>query len=147
MRNLLYSWPSLILTMSLMSVSSEVSDQCLSDQQSLLLELKESVLSYAPKSKKLMQWNQSSDCCFWDGITCDEKGRVTGLNLSSEWISRRIDDSSLFNLKYLRNLDLSFNNFSSEIPARIVNLTNLKYLSLSDAGFGGQIPQQISQLF
>ncbi|EXC35175.1 Receptor-like protein 12 [Morus notabilis] len=147
MRNLLYSWPSLILTMSLMSLSSEVSGQCLSDQQSLLLELKESVLSYAPKSKKLMQWNQSSDCCFWDGITCDEKGRVTGLNLSSEWISRRIDDSSLFNLKYLSDLDLSFNNFSSEIPARIGNLTNLKYLSLSNAGFGGQIPQQISQLF
>ncbi|KAF3448116.1 hypothetical protein FNV43_RR08826 [Rhamnella rubrinervis] len=118
--------------------------QCLSDQQSLLLQFKNTLIFNATISKSLVRWNQSSDCCTWEGISC-EKGRVTGLKLSDESISGGINDNStLFNLRYLQSLDLS--NFkSSTIPSRIGNLINLRYLNFSGV-FGGQIPQEISHL-
>ncbi|PON94315.1 LRR domain containing protein [Trema orientale] len=148
MRIPLLSWLFLIpICLILLGVEIDVVyGQCLSHQQSLLLQLKNDPAFNATESKKLKQWNQSSDCCLWDGVTCDDKGRVTGLSLSNESISGDIDNSSLFNLQHLESLDLSYNNFNSTIPARIGNLTALSYLNLSNAGFGGQIPKEISQL-
>lgn len=122
------------------------SGQCLGDQQSLLLQLKNSLLPSAPNSKKLVQWNRDVDCCSWDGVICDDGQRVTGLNLSGESISGGVEKSSLFKLQHLNSLDLSYNHINSTFPAGIGNLTNLTYLNLSNAGFGGQIPQEISQL-
>ncbi|KAF3448119.1 hypothetical protein FNV43_RR08829 [Rhamnella rubrinervis] len=119
--------------------------RCLSDQQSLLLQFKNALIFNAADSKSLVRWNQSSDCCTWEGISC-EKGRVTGLKLSNEWISGGINDNStLFNLRYLQSLDLSYNLISSTIPSGIGNLINLRYLNFSGE-FGGQIPQEISHL-
>ncbi|KAL5550552.1 hypothetical protein UlMin_000728 [Ulmus minor] len=122
-----------------------VSPRCLSDHQSLLLQLKNELLPIAPYSTKLLQWSPNSDCCSWEGVTCEE-GLVTGLDLSNELISAGIENSTLFNLQSLENLDLSNNNFNSTIPARIGNLTSLNYLNLYGAGFTGQIPIEISHL-
>ncbi|PON94308.1 LRR domain containing protein [Trema orientale] len=76
--------------------------------------------------ENLLQWNRSSDCCTWDEVTCDEDGRVIGLNLRSKGIHGVINYSSLSSLQHLKILDLSYNIFGSKIPARIGNLTNLK---------------------
>ncbi|KAB1227248.1 Receptor-like protein 12 [Morella rubra] len=125
-----------------------VSDQCLGDQQSLLLQLKKSLQFDHPSSRKLVHWNPNDDCCFWAGVTCNE-GRVIGLDLSSEWISGgRLDSSSsLFSLRYLEHLNLADNDFTgSEFPDRFLELKNLSYLNLSGVGFRGQIPIGISQL-
>ncbi|XP_060674302.1 receptor-like protein 39 [Ziziphus jujuba] len=120
---------------------------CLSHQQSLLLQLKHTLTFNTTTSKILVHWNQSSDCCNWPGISCDHEGRVTGLKLSNESISGGIDNNStLFNLAYLQILDLSLNDLNSTIPSRIGNLTNLSYLNFSNSGFMGQIPKQISRL-
>jgi Leucine-rich repeat (LRR) protein len=97
-------------------------------------------------STKLVHWNQSVDCCSWEGVTCNE-GRVIGLNLTNESISGGFDSSSsLFNLQYLQHLGLAFNNFSNQIPSQFDRLTNLSYLNLSNACFTGQIPIAISHL-
>ncbi|KAF3448098.1 hypothetical protein FNV43_RR08808 [Rhamnella rubrinervis] len=139
------SWLFLIVFIFCMNMHA-VSGLCLSDQQSLLLQMKDNLIFNAAKSTILVKWNQSSDCCTWEGITCDA-GRITGLKLSEESISGGINDnSSLFNLIHLKSLDLSFNNIGSTIPTRMGNLTNLSYLNLSNAGFMGQIPKEISLL-
>ncbi|KAB9966808.1 hypothetical protein FH972_027074 [Carpinus fangiana] len=121
-----------------------VAGQCLESQRSLLLQLKNN-LTFGPaaRSKKLVQWNQSADCCSWEGVNCSE-GSVIGLDLTNEYISG--DLSSLFNLQNLQNLSLAYNRFNGIIPSEFEKLTNLRYLNLSNAGFAGQIPIEISRL-
>ncbi|PIN21268.1 Leucine-rich repeat protein [Handroanthus impetiginosus] len=82
----------------------------------------------------------------WKGVECDGIGHVISLELDNERISGRIENSStLFSLKYLKKLNLAYNDFSGvQIPQRIQNLTHLTHLNLSHAGFGGQVPIEIS---
>ncbi|KAJ7950011.1 Leucine-rich-repeat receptor-like protein [Quillaja saponaria] len=127
---------------------SVVWGSCLGDQQSLLLQLKNKLtIDPDPEtSTKLVQWNENLDCCNWAGVTCKE-GRVTGLDLSQEFITGGIgNSSSLFSLQFLQKLNLAYNLFNSEIPIGLSKLTNLEYLNLSNAGFMGQIPMEIFQL-
>nr|AAQ82053.1 verticillium wilt disease resistance protein precursor [Solanum torvum] len=125
-----------------------VSSQCLDHQKSLLLKLNGTLQYDSSLSTKLARWNQNtSECCNWDGVTCDLSGHVIALELDNETISSGIENSSaLFSLQYLEKLNLAYNRFSVGIPVGISNLTNLKYLNLSNAGFLGQIPMMLSRL-
>jgi Leucine-rich repeat (LRR) protein len=121
-----------------------VSAQCLDSQKSLLLQLKNNLTFNLDMSKKLARWDQTRDCCFWEGVNCSE-GRVTCLDLTNEAISGNL--TSLFNLQNLQNLSLAYNKFNgSQIPSDFVKLKNLSHLNLSNAGFAGQIPVEISSL-
>ncbi|KAK7395066.1 hypothetical protein VNO78_15608 [Psophocarpus tetragonolobus] len=119
--------------------------RCLDHQQFLLLNLKENLVFNPATSKKLVHWNQSSDCCHWNGVTCNS-GRAIGLDLSEEFISGGLNNSSLFELQYLQNLNLAYNDFISFIPLEFDKLKSLRSLNLSNGGFHGQIPAQISRL-
>ncbi|CAL9002865.1 unnamed protein product [Prunus brigantina] len=151
MRIPLFSWLFLILIyyVSLsVHVFVVVSSQCPSDdQQSLLLQLKNSLEFDSAKSNKLKQWKNGSDYCSWEGVSCKD-GCVSHLDLSSESISGGLDNSSaLFDLRYIENLNLAYNNFNNiQIPSKFDKLTDLSYLNLSNAGFVGQIPIEIAHL-
>ncbi|KAF7845300.1 receptor-like protein 7 [Senna tora] len=126
-----------------------VSAHCLEDQKSLLLQLKNSLsLEFDESSStKLVSWNQNLNCCDWIGVSCDEEGHVTGLDLSGESISGGFNSSSnIFSFQYLQRLNLAYNNINSMIPSAFYKLKNLTYLNLSYAGFVGQIPEEISLL-
>ncbi|KAG5569504.1 hypothetical protein H5410_059270 [Solanum commersonii] len=77
-------------------------------------------------------WNESRDCCTWDGVTCDMlNGHVIALELSCSQLT----------------LNLAYNDFNwFSIPHNIGRLTNLRHLNLSDAYFSGKIPTEISYL-
>ncbi|KAI9077762.1 hypothetical protein K1719_040248 [Acacia pycnantha] len=123
-----------------------VTGHCLGHQQSALLHLKNSLTFNPAKSQKLVHWNQSFICCQWSGVTCS-KGRVIALDLSEESVSGGLDSSSsLFNLTYLQDLKLAYNDFHSSIPSKLYKLKRLRYLNLSNAGFEGHIPTEISWL-
>ncbi|KAK6943460.1 Leucine-rich repeat-containing N-terminal, plant-type [Dillenia turbinata] len=123
------------------------SAQCLADQKSLLLRLKQSLVYDSSLSTKLVQWNSSADCCQWPGVNCSNSGQVIALDLSNESISGGINSSSLFRLQYLRNLSLAYNSFNyTPIPSGFETLKNLTYLNLSNSPFAGQIPIEISHL-
>ncbi|KAM7481287.1 hypothetical protein LguiB_005870 [Lonicera macranthoides] len=122
--------------------------QCLEDQRSLLLQLKNTLIFNSSFSTKLVQWNHHKDCCLWEGITCSKAGHVTGLDLNHESIVGGIDNSSsLFSLRFLQSLNLADNDFNyRQIPSAFINLASLTYLNLSYSNFGGQIPIELSQL-
>ncbi|XP_040947364.1 receptor-like protein 7 [Gossypium hirsutum] len=122
-----------------------VSGECQSHQQELLLGLGKTLNSSL--SAKMRNWNQSTDCCYWGGINCDQSGRVIILDLSNQLISGTIDNSSsLFNLQHLQQLNLAYNTLSFSFPCGFDKLSNLSYLNLSNAGFTGQVPAEISRL-
>ncbi|KAI3474229.1 hypothetical protein Pfo_029017 [Paulownia fortunei] len=141
------------LSLSLFSICwianfAPVFSQCLEDQKSLLLGLKNTLIFDSSASKKLGRWNQTSDCCSWDGVECDDAGHVISLQLDEEMISGGIENSeNLFSLSYLEKLNLAYNSFNNiQIPKGLYNLTNLTHLNLSNAGFGGQVPTEILRM-
>ncbi|KAE8099116.1 hypothetical protein FH972_017121 [Carpinus fangiana] len=137
---------SMICSLSISFCISAVSGQCLNDQRALLLQLKNSLVFDNASSTKLVHWNQSVDCCSWEGVSCNE-GLVIGLDLNNEAILGGLDNSSsLFGLRYLQHLNLAYNYYLEQIPSQFDKLTNLSYLNLSHAGFWGQIPVAISHL-
>ncbi|KAF8031128.1 hypothetical protein BT93_D0353 [Corymbia citriodora subsp. variegata] len=136
MKGSIVSW--LLLTISTISIFSDVaattaSVECLgADQRSLLLELRNSLVFHTSWSTKLVRWGRSANS--WSGMTCED-GLVVGLDLSEEGIYGGIDrSSSFFRLKFLRSLNLAFNDFNfSAVPSGLVNLSRL-------------IPEELSHL-
>ncbi|XP_031252290.1 receptor-like protein 33 isoform X2 [Pistacia vera] len=98
---------------------------------------------------KTYSWKESTDCCSWDGVTCDSfTGQVIGLDLSSSWIRGAVfDNSSLFLLHHLRKLNLACNDLSgSTISSKFGQFMKLTHLNLSFSGFYGLIPTEIYHL-
>ncbi|XP_031273141.1 receptor-like protein Cf-9 homolog [Pistacia vera] len=94
-------------------------------------------------------WEEDSDCCSWDGVTCDtETGHVIGLDLSCGWLHGNIpSNTTLFLLPQLQTLNLAFNNFNhSHISPGFSFFPRLTYLNLSFSNFSGQLPFEISHL-
>ncbi|KAG5022765.1 hypothetical protein JHK85_019107 [Glycine max] len=91
----------------------------------MLLHLKDNLVFNPATSKKLVHWNHSGNCCQWNGVTCS-MGHVIGLDLSEEFISGGLNNSSLFKLKYLQNLNPAYNDFNSSIPLEFDKLKSLR---------------------
>ncbi|KAK2379013.1 receptor protein [Trifolium repens] len=127
---------------------THASPKCLDDQQSLLLQLKNN-LTFDPKYSTTLQfWNNSTDCCYWNSVKCDNEGHVISLDLSYEYFTYGgfNNSSSFFSLQHLQSLDLSNNNFNSTIPSGFSKLEKLTILDLSSCHFYGTLSNSISNL-
>uniref|UniRef100_A0A7N2MKE4 Leucine-rich repeat-containing N-terminal plant-type domain-containing protein n=1 Tax=Quercus lobata TaxID=97700 RepID=A0A7N2MKE4_QUELO len=142
---------------------------CHPDQSSALLQLRQEFIEkrisfdhvryfdhsdyinyYSISYPKMKFWKSDTDCCSWDGVTCDaEIGLVIGLDLSNSWLCGSLEsNSSLFSLRHLQKLNLAVNNFSSyTIPSEFGQLvSSLKQLHLSFTNFSGELPHSIGNL-
>lgn len=155
---------------------------CHPEQRSALFEFKKELeIKFSCKSYltdddsvgpyKTESWKNNTDCCYWDGITCNPRtGKVTEINLSSSCLYGRFHSNTLQNLAFLTildlsynelygqigssvgelshliSLDISYNQFSGQIPFSIGKLSNLNNLTLSGNKFSGQIPSSIGKL-
>nr|KJB28127.1 hypothetical protein B456_005G028700 [Gossypium raimondii] len=121
--------------------------QCLDDRRSPLLQLQHH-LYYAPHftfSSKFDLWDVNTDCCSWEGVTCDAYGHVVGIDLSYKNLSGSFH--SIFDLHHLQHLNLAGNNFNATLFSHgFDKLQNLTHLNLSRSCFHGQIPMNISHL-
>ncbi|CAL5375582.1 unnamed protein product [Camellia sinensis] len=159
---LLYLMQYQVGCLSSLSTFSSTHHSCPHDQRSALLQFKQHFTINSSASvlcnndngvlpyPKTLSWNESaSDCCSWDGVTCDGlTGQVTGLNLGSSQLYGTIhSNSSLYHLSHLKVLDLSCNDFNySHISSRIGSFASLTHLNLSFSKFSGLIPSEISHL-
>ncbi|KAL1162486.1 hypothetical protein V6Z11_A07G203800 [Gossypium hirsutum] len=114
--------------------------------------IKDSASSSPDAYPKTESWNvedPSVDCCSWNGVECDNiTGHVVVLELNSSYLYGSINsNTTLFRLPHLQRLSLADNVFiNSEIPSGINNLSSLTYLDLSFSNFSGQVPLEILEL-
>ncbi|XVF78915.1 hypothetical protein PTKIN_Ptkin14bG0176400 [Pterospermum kingtungense] len=142
---------SLLSTLS--SNSSATTQFCPHDQSFALLQLKNSLSIDASSSRcprnKIISWKEGKNCCLWDGVKCEtETGNVIGLDLSSSCLSGTIhNNSTLFHLRHLQELNVAHNDFSSsQMASKFGQFTNLTHLNISESGFTGTVPLEISHL-
>ncbi|EOY13365.1 Receptor like protein 26 [Theobroma cacao] len=148
-------------TLSSSTYSSLATQVCSHEESAALIQFKRSfsldkdaskecghngILSY-PKTDS---WKEGTDCCSWDGISCDNAtGQVIALDLSCSWLYGTIpSNSSLFLLRHLQKLKLAYNDFHNSMisPDQFGQLANLLHLNLSSSGFSGLIPNSIFNL-
>lgn len=86
--------------------------------------------------------NTSTDCCNWDGVTCDDStGDVIRLDLRCGMLQGTIHpEISLFNLTHLTLLDLSGNKLNGTLPSWLFTFPSLEILDLSGNMFSGNVP-------
>ncbi|KAI7733967.1 hypothetical protein M8C21_029105 [Ambrosia artemisiifolia] len=161
---LLFFLPSLFFISYTSSSSINTTHKCSAQQTHALLLFKQSLSSindtwyddicedrlgsgYKPI---MMNWKTSTDCCDWNGVTCDHAtSDVIGLDLSCGMLQGTIHpNTTLFHLPRLQRLNLAFNNFTnSQLPHDIGRLSNsLTHLNISNCLFTGQVPTDISHL-
>ncbi|TYJ48935.1 hypothetical protein E1A91_A01G099000v1, partial [Gossypium mustelinum] len=98
---------------------------------------------------KTTSWKKGTDCCLWDGVSCDNiTGEVISLDLSCSCLFGTFpSNTTFFLLSSLQRLDLSFNDFrKSEISFNFSRFPSLTHLNLSSSWFSGPVPYEISYL-
>ncbi|XP_048328880.2 receptor like protein 27-like [Ziziphus jujuba] len=133
-----------LLALEIMVANSFTSFQpsCHDYERSALLQFKESFVivnkSASLCDPKILQWNSygvnTSNCCLWDGVQCDEvTGHVIGLDLSRSCLFGSINsNSTLFNLVHLQRLNLA--DF-------LRHQNQVRWISLSNNKISGEIPK------
>ena len=90
-------------------------------------------------------WLSDAPLDQWNGVTTDEDGAVTALDLAGNNLAGDLPPG-LGELTGLTELNLSANDLSGSIPSEIGQLSRLESLSLSDNNLSGPIPAEIGQL-
>ncbi|KAG2641651.1 receptor-like protein 33 [Panicum virgatum] len=120
---------------------SRVHNESIQDLHSLL-HFKQGVTS--DPNGALSNWYTSSHFCQWNGVICTSRSPlgVIELYLSNQNLSGQIS-SSLDNLTFLEDLDLSKNNFIGPFPLRGC-LQHLQFLYLYENNMSGTIPDALT---
>nr|GMD32574.1 putative leucine-rich repeat-containing, plant-type, leucine-rich repeat domain, L [Ipomoea batatas] len=123
------------------------SRSCFENERNALLSFKRSVSN--PSFTSLSSWGASrndDDCCKWEGIGCDNTtGHVVALHLGDNEVLQGEISPSLLHLRFLNFLDLSRNEFDI-IPSFIGSLDKLVYLNLSYNNFSGNVPPHLGNI-
>lgn len=94
-----------------------------------------------PCSTEQERWLSAASECDWYGITCDDAGLVSHLDLPSHGLNGDGLPVELFSLTSLLGLSLGHNqHISGSIPTEIAQLTGLQYLDLDDNDLDGSFP-------
>ncbi|XP_050145999.1 receptor-like protein EIX1 isoform X3 [Malus sylvestris] len=126
---------------------------CKESERQALLMFKQDLKDPA---NRLSSWvaEEGSDCCSWTGVVCDHiTGHIHELHLNSSYSDWHFNsffsgkiNSSLLSLKHLNYLDLSNNEFITQIPSFLGSMTSLTHLNLGNSAFGGVIPHKLGNL-
>ncbi|WOG91004.1 hypothetical protein DCAR_0310252 [Daucus carota subsp. sativus] len=107
----------------------------------------ETTLIAISKELGVSKWGlkSSENHCSWPGIGCGlNNSKVERLDLSHQGLQGNV--SIIFELKDLKWLDLSYNNFHGLVPLKIGFLSELEFLDLSFNKFESSVPKELGRL-
>ncbi|KAH9795647.1 Receptor-like protein 33 [Citrus sinensis] len=131
---------------------------CPHEQSSALIQFKQ-LFSFDGDSSfvcqrsypKMISWKKDTNCCSWDGVTCDmATGELVSLDLSSNplvSLETPVFQALVQNMTKLQVLSLASLEMSTVVPDSLKNLSSsLTSLSLSDCLLQGNFPINIFHL-
>ncbi|XP_042483747.1 LOW QUALITY PROTEIN: MDIS1-interacting receptor like kinase 2-like [Macadamia integrifolia] len=99
-----------------------------------------------PSWTMMMANGSNSNPCKWEGLTCNESGLITIINLSSMDLQGTLHDFNFLSFPNLLDFDLHNNSLFGPLPATIANLSKLTNLYLFTNNFNGSIPPAFGSL-
>ena len=90
-------------------------------------------------------WLSDRPLSEWHGVTVNEQGQVTQLDLRNNNLSGSLP-AALGKLEALQVLSLDRNSIGGSLPAELGNLTNLNRLALNRNSLTGAIPSELGNL-
>ncbi|PON60524.1 Tyrosine-protein kinase [Parasponia andersonii] len=84
--------------------------------------------------------------CKWYGVSCNEEGSVTGINLAYTGLKGTLQHLDFSSFPNLLRLDLKENGLTGIIPATIGTVSSLQYLDLSTNSLNGSLPLSLANL-
>ena len=90
---------------------------CTEQEKAFLLQFLAGLSNDAGLAKS---WQGGTDCCKWEGITCNRNRTVIEVSLASRGLEGRIT-ASLSNLAGLQHLNLSYNLLSGDLPLELLS--------------------------
>uniref|UniRef100_A0A453NDD5 Uncharacterized protein n=1 Tax=Aegilops tauschii subsp. strangulata TaxID=200361 RepID=A0A453NDD5_AEGTS len=114
---------ALVLLVCLDSPTSSCTDQ----EKSSLLQL---LTGLSSDGGLTASWRIDTDCCTWEGITCNQDRIVTDVSLASRGLKGSISPF-LGNLTGLLRLNLSQNSLSGGLPLELVSSSSILVLDVS----------------
>ena len=98
-----------------------------------------------PNWKDNTYWGTDLALSRWFGVTTDDSGRVTRLNLSDNGLNGEMPPD-LGNLSNLEELDFYMNELRGRIPPELGRLTKLRDVFLGYNELSGEIPPELGNL-
>ncbi|XP_066321215.1 tyrosine-sulfated glycopeptide receptor 1-like [Miscanthus floridulus] len=121
---------SLVLLLSLATPISSCTEQ---EKTSLLQFL----AGLSKDSDLVKSWQEGTDCCKWEGVTCNENKTVIEVSLQSRGLEGSI--TSLGNLTSLKHLNLSYNSLYGNLPRELVSSSSIIVLDISFNQISGDL--------
>jgi Leucine-rich repeat (LRR) protein len=87
-----------------------------------------------------MSWRNGTDCCKWEGITCNGGGAVMEVALASRSLEGSISPS-LGKLTSLLHLNLSYNSLSGNLPSELLSSGSITVLDVSFNSLNGALQE------
>ncbi|KAL3830703.1 hypothetical protein ACJIZ3_019505 [Penstemon smallii] len=127
---------------SAMAAGEQVKYSSIKTDASTLLSFKKMIQE--DPNGALSDWNLKKDPCTWHGITCNNLGRITALDLAQSNLVGQVSFSPFSSLDMLTSLNLSANSFTVNASESLVQIPfGVKQLELSFSGIFGHIPENL----
>ncbi|KAI3522265.1 hypothetical protein L1887_11769 [Cichorium endivia] len=139
---------SFVLIFSVFTVASAI---CHPDDEQALLSFKSGIT--ADPSAILSSWKPATDCCTWNGISCQApNNRVNSISLygqldkSNSYLSGTIS-SSLSKLRFLDGIYfVNTRKLSGPFPGVLFHLPNLQFVYIENNTLSGPLPENLGNL-
>jgi Leucine-rich repeat (LRR) protein len=91
------------------------------------------------------KWMTDAPFCEWEGVVCNEEGRVVQLRLALDRMQGTLIDA-IGHLDQLQDLVISYTALGGTIPKTLADLTHLEHLNLDYNKFEGVVPTELFTL-